>query len=623
MVLSLVLPSTAAEVDEVQSQAELPKGLRSFLQARLLEASGRFNEAVDKYAEALRERPESQEIRVAYATLMLKYGLPESAFGLLEGQEDLDWYGLRARALALSQISTQKDEVLTSAEQALRKALDIRHDDPSLQMALAQVAHRLGRIHEAEEIVAELRAKRGGSAQLVAFHAGILHELGRLDEAIELYRECADSISRGVVCRENLTELLINSGRLGEAGEMMLQSLDESDLDQMLRAAALLSEGGRTEQALRVVRRALASSPGSVRALSLEAMLLSGLGRYNEAATRLRDLLRRDSDNLELLLQLAWAEAGRGQADQARDLIERAWRQVEDDTGSMEAARTCLVAARIELAGGRALVAREWLDRISQPDLVGAELVRLLAATYRQHEQWQEGMAAMLRLQPSISGHARSQATAAEAEFRLRMGGRKGYQRLRPLLQSKSEAEVLLGLGVLQALERWQDVVQEASAAATRLPDVRAIRFTWAAAHERLGEHDEASELFQQLLAEDSRDVASANYLGYMWADQGINLEEAFELIARAVEAEPENSAYIDSLGWVHFRLGNLEEAELWLRRATTLGGEGDGTVLAHLGEVLLKLGKMDEARSLLQQALDYGCEHPEHIRELIESMGD
>jgi Flp pilus assembly protein TadD len=622
MLLSLALTGGAAGVDEAQSQTELPKGLRSFLQARLLEASGRFNEAVDKYAEALRERPESQEIRVAYATLMLKYGLPESAFGLLEGQEDLDWYGLRARALALSQISAQKDEVLNSAEQALRKALDIRHDDPSLEMALAQVVHRLGRNQEAEEIVAELREKRGNSPQLLAFHAGLLEELGRLDEAIELFHKCADSISRGAVCQERLTELLISSGRLAEAGEMMMQSLDENDLDQMLRAAALLSEGGRTEQALRVVRRVLAKSPGSVRALSMEAVLLSGLGRYDQAAVRLRELLRREDENVELILQLAWAEAGRGKPNEARTLIERAWNLVKDDTGTMEAARTCLIAARIELIGGRAMVAREWLDRISAPDLVGVELVRLLAATYREHEQWQEGMAAMLRLQPAVSGPARSQATAVEAEFRLRMGSRKGYQRLRPMLQSKQAAEVLLGLGVLQGLERWEDVVREASSAATRLPDVREIRFTWAAALERLGEHEKAGRLFHELLDEDAQDFASANYLGYMWADQGVNLEEAFELIARAVEAEPENAAYIDSLGWVHFRLGNLEEAELWLRRATALGG-GDGTVLAHLGEVLLKLGKTDEARPLLQQALDYGCEHPEHIRELIEGLSD
>jgi tetratricopeptide (TPR) repeat protein len=623
MAFSLVVTSGAAGVDEAQSQAELPKGLRSFLQARLLEAGGRFNEAVDKYAEALRERPDSQEIRVAYATLMLKYGLPESAFGLLDGQEDLDWYGLRARALALSQISAQKDGVLNSAEKALHEALEIRHDDPSLEMALAQVVHRLGRNQEAEQIVAELREKRGDSPQLLAFHAGLLQELGQLDEAVELYRKCAGSISRGAVCQERLTELLINSGRLAEAGETMIRSLDDNDLDQMLRAAALLSEGGRTEQALRVVRRVLANAPGSIRAQSMEAMLLSGLGRYNEAATRLRDLLRKDDENIELMLQLAWADAGRGEPDDSRTLIERAWRLVKDDTSTMEAARTCLVAARIELIGGRAMVAREWLDRISAPDLVGVELVRLLAATYREHEQWQEGMAAMLRLQPAVSGHARSQATAAEAEFRLRMGGRKGYQRLRPLLQAKEAAEVLLGLGVLQGLERWQDVAREASAAATRLPDVREIRFIWAAALERMGEHEEASELFQQLLAEDSQDFASANYLGYMWAEQGVKLEEALDLIARAVEAEPENAAYIDSLGWVHFRLGNLEEAELWLRRATALGGEGDGTVLGHLGEVLLNLGKRDEARPLLQQALDYGCENPEHIRELIDGLSD
>ena len=56
---------------------------------------------------------------------------------------------------------------------------------------------------------------------------------------------------------------------------------------------------------------------------------------------------------------------------------------------------------------------------------------------------------------------------------------------------------------------------------------------------------------------------------------------------------DPENSAYLDSLGWVHFRLGDIAEAERWLRRAVDLGGNlGDGTIFCHLGEVLLAGGE-------------------------------
>ena len=71
---------------------------------------------------------------------------------------------------------------------------------------------------------------------------------------------------------------------------------------------------------------------------------------------------------------------------------------------------------------------------------------------------------------------------------------------------------------------------------------------------------------------------------------RAVRLDEALELITRAVSADPENAAYLDSLGWVHYRLGSMDEAEFWLRRAIELN-DGDGTVLAHLGEVLVAIG--------------------------------
>ena len=80
------------------------------------------------------------------------------------------------------------------------------------------------------------------------------------------------------------------------------------------------------------------------------------------------------------------------------------------------------------------------------------------------------------------------------------------------------------------------------------------------------------------------------------------------------VDLDPTNAAYLDSLGWVHYRLGNLEIAEQWLRRALQLG-EPDGTVLAHLGEVLVAKGAQDEARLVLRQALERLPESPERVR--------
>jgi Flp pilus assembly protein TadD len=613
----------AATGESYISDLSRTEGLPEFVEARILEASGQYRDAVAAYERAIEKQPSVLEIRVRYAALLVELGLAKRAVEVLDVEGELDWYGRRVRALALARHSGRDPESLGEAEAALRLALDEREDDPNLQLGLAQVLHREGKVAEAEEVVAKLRATRGSSPQLVAYHAGLLRELDRDQEAAELYAQCAaEAYAPREECRENLVQLLIELGRPGEAGEIMVRWLEDDDLDELLRAASLLYEGGRNEEALRAVRRVLREAPDSERARTLEAYLLSRSGSYEEASAAFRALLRNDRENLDLILAMAWATANTGDVEEARKWIDRAWEQVQQDSGSPRASRVALSAARVELVGDNTARAREWLDRVVDYDGAGEELGFLMAEAYRRDERWSDGVAALLRLQPQLQGRARTVAVVFEAEFRLRMGDADGRRLLRPMLDSDDLRDVLLALQVLQQLERWEDVEQGTASALARFPEDRRLQFTRAAAFERLGRADEAEQLFQDLIDQDPNDAAAANYLGYSWADRGENLDEALNLITRAVAIEPENPAYLDSLGWVHYRLGDLDQAEYWLRRAVGFG-DGDGTILAHLGEVLLEQGDVDEARLLLQRALDAGCENPEHVREILERPND
>jgi Flp pilus assembly protein TadD len=621
-ILILIAGAASVASQEVNPQVQQPPGLADFIEARIHEARGEFREALAAYDRALTAQPEVIEIRVRYASLLTEIGLAERAIEVLEGAGDLDWYGKRVWALALARHSGRNPGFLEDAEAALRSALEERNDDPNLELSMAQVLHRLGKVEEAEELVSEIRALRGGSPQLAAYHAGLLMELDRQQEAANLYAECAGAgFEVGEECRQQLIQLLVTFGRPGEAGEIILRSLDDEDLDEMMRAATLLYEGERHEEALRTVQRVLREASDSPRARTLEAYLLASLGRHREAITAFRSLLRRDRDNLDLLLALAWSTANIGDMDEARRWVERAWTEVEENGEVEQEARVALTGARVELVGDFSARAREWLARVTSHEDVGDQAVFLLAETYRRDEMWNEGIASMLRLQPRLQGSARKAAVAFEAEFRSRTGDSRATRMLRPLLDSDSSRDVLLGLQVLQELELWAEVDLEAAAAIERFVDDRRFKFTRAAALERLGRLDEAEALFLELVDSDPNDAAAANYLGYSWADRGENLSEALDLVSRAVAIEPENPAYLDSLGWVHYRLGDLDQAEYWLRRAVGFGG-GDGTILAHLGEVLLEKGNSDEAQSLLRRALDVGCENPEYVRELLDRQG-
>jgi tetratricopeptide (TPR) repeat protein len=506
----------------------------------------------------------------------------------------------------------------------LRSAIESNEGDPNLLFSLAQVLQRQEKFVEAEAIVAGLRQGRPGNPRLVALHADLLHATGRSEEAVELYTSCSDGGPFAQTCQEKLVEMLVELGRPGVAGELMLGWLDDIDLDSLMRAAVLLWEGERLELSLETVRRVLARAPDSARAQTLEAHLLSSLGRYDEATARLQRLLRKNPRDFDLMIAMAWSSSRTGDHEKGREWLGRAWEVVKDRIDSPEAVRCVTTAARLELISGNPLVAREWLDRVAHVRGVGADYVRLLAETFRRDEQWQDGIAALVRLQPSLVGRAQTEAEAMEAEFRLRLGDPRAWRRLRPLLDDDGLENVLTGLQVLQALERWQEVDQETAVAIERFGDQRDLIFTRAAALEQLDQVEESESLFRQLVETEPNDANAANYLGYMWADREMHLEEALELIARAVSLDPENSAYLDSLGWVHYRLGDLAEAERWLRRAVDLGGNfGDGTIYCHLGEVLLAGGDRAEARRYLVLGLDMGCEDPDHVRSLLDRTDD
>jgi len=104
-------------------------------------------------------------------------------------------------------------------------------------------------------------------------------------------------------------------------------------------------------------------------------------------------------------------------------------------------------------------------------------------------------------------------------------------------------------------------------------------------------------------LAANPRNAPVLNYLGYMLADRGVRLEEAVELVQRALAEDPHNGAYLDSLGWAYFKQGRLAEAETYLRKAVARQSQ-DPTIREHLGEVFYKTGRHDLAASEWERAL-------------------
>jgi tetratricopeptide (TPR) repeat protein len=167
------------------------------------------------------------------------------------------------------------------------------------------------------------------------------------------------------------------------------------------------------------------------------------------------------------------------------------------------------------------------------------------------------------------------------------------------LLGAKGDRETYLALAQIYDKGKKFSEMAQAIEAASKLSDSSEekgeIFFMRGAMYEKMQKLDLAEAEFRKVLEINPQYASALNYLGYMLADRSIRLAEAQELIRRAVALEPNNGAFLDSLGWVEFRLGKLDEAETYLRQALERVSR-DPTVHDHLGDVYYQKGRLKDA---------------------------
>lgn len=135
------------------------------------------------------------------------------------------------------------------------------------------------------------------------------------------------------------------------------------------------------------------------------------------------------------------------------------------------------------------------------------------------------------------------------------------------------------------------------------------------------GDIGKGEEVLEELLAADPENPSINNDLGYLYADQGKNLEQAEKMIRIALKSEPNNMAYLDSMGWVLFKRQKYAEAQEYLERARKLPGGGDSTILDHLADCYNKLNKKKEATELWKKALEEAQKATPPDTKMIEQI--
>jgi tetratricopeptide (TPR) repeat protein len=329
------------------------------------------------------------------------------------------------------------------------------------------------------------------------------------------------------------------------------------------------------------------------------ALLLAEQGETERAIRTLEPFLEEDPRDADLANALVRILVEADRPGEARDVTSRVARELEPvdpDTAAeliRELMRTLARADRWDLVPE---LADEVPVRASSD--VRAEILELVVEALRRRGRFEEALA---RIDASGLDGAALQATRAELLLR---GDRP--DRAAPILAELRAEDPQLAAQVYHALGRYEEALPLWERTVAADPVGPQARFALGAAYERTGRAGQAVDVFRDLITDFPDFHLALNYLGYMWAEQGANLEEAQSLVERAVSLDPGNGAYADSLGWVYYQRGEYEKALEHLRRAADVL-PSDGTVQEHLGDVHLALGDPAAARDAYESALALG----------------
>jgi tetratricopeptide (TPR) repeat protein len=417
--------------------------------------------------------------------------------------------------------------------------------------------------------------------------------LGAAYEQRKDYKSAIDAYKHAIVLdRDNLdairglAENLLNDGQLDASLEQykVIADSNPEDAQTYVRMAEIYRRQAKYDLALESLKHADTLVPDTMDVPYSMASVYQAQGRYDDAIKLLQDLVKRTEKS----------EVGSSNADRNNRaiFIERlgmVYREQENYTAAIETFRKMLPLGDENTRQGY----QEIID------------------TYREAKQWPQATAVAKEAVQKLPDD-RDLRMVLDAQLADTGEVDKSVADIRAMLKSgPDDREVYLRLGIIytraKRYDEALDALAKAEQLATKPEDKAYVSFLRGDLYQREKMFDQADAEFRKVLATtpatDPQAAATLNYLGYMNADRGVKLEESLNYIKQALTFEPNNGAYLDSLGWAYFKLGKYDQAEENLTKAESHMGT-DPTVQEHLGDLYQKTGRLKLAAAHWDRAV-------------------
>lgn len=483
--------------------------------------------------------------------------------GYLRASERTDDPRVSERATRLSTFGRQWD----AAEKAARRWQSLETDSIEAAQFLAQALLRQGKAEEAanqyisivktsedkEETLREIQAtvQGGGSADEIV---SVMH---RIQSAYPELVESHLALARALVRKSDNESALIAADQA--------HKLDPNNTPAVLLKAETLMVLGRPDEGLKVADIALAANPNNQQLRLGYAQILVEAGRFDAVGEHLDKLFVADNENSDTLLSISSLALDARRVGRARIYLSRLL-ELGDYSD-----RANYYLARISDQQQDYLEAINYYDAVESGDLLVRSQIRV---------------AELLGLLGDVSN---------------------GRERLRELATSHDDTDVQVRIivaesRVLQSAGRAPETVNVLTEGLSRFPDNGDVLYARALAADLAGDPGLLVSDLTRLIELQPQNAHALNALGYHLTDNSQELDRAEVLLVAANELLPNDPAIMDSLGWLYYRQGKLDQAIELLSGAFNL--YPDSEIAAHLGEALWLSGREEDATNLIEKAL-------------------
>ncbi len=474
------------------------------------------------------------------------------------------------------------DNDLLKAENQFKVAVSLQPDSEEAVTTLALLYNEEGDSARALQVLNAIPEK-ARTSKLYATLGFTYEQQKEYKKAVEAYRRATEMDHDNLDAVRGLAQNLLNDGQTDAALEQyrIIVEADPSDAQTYMHIAEIDRRNGKFDQAMEALKKANSIVPDSLEVQYNIAIIDEGQGKYDEAIQVLNQLLDKTEHS-----DGQYSVPEKNNRAVFLERLGTVYREVNKPQLALDTFRRML-----ELGDENAIRGYQ-------------ELIE----TYRENKQWDLATSTAQEAAKKFPNDRNLQMVSASQQADMGKPDAAIEQVKKMLKGNADDREVYIALAQMYSrTKNWTEAetsINRAIQLASRQEEKDEAIFIQGSIYERQKKYDLAEEAFHKVLADNPKNAAALNYVGYMLADRGTRLEEALGYLRRAVALDPQNGAYLDSLGWVYFKLGNYDLAEANLRRASERIAS-DPTIHEHLGELYQKTGRLKLAVTHWERALD------------------